>query len=134
MDISVHDNRLISYCVLSETHEIRMHTIYEDREPYEYTDVVFSGVVAYYFEQDTFKTILFDIEEEDIARIYDSNRDRFAAGQNYGWPGMWNKSEQTALEYLASLGVKGFTLSSVCGMSGWVLAKSMSKFDASSLL
>ncbi|MBC7529620.1 MAG: hypothetical protein H7308_18995 [Chthonomonadaceae bacterium] len=122
---------MISYCVLSETREIRLQTIYEDHEPYEYTNVIFSGVIAYHFQQDSFGTIIFDIEETDVAQLYAENRERFESGRNYGWPGGWNKSEETILDYLVSSGIKGFALSSSCGMDGWVMAQTMSKIAVS---
>ena len=40
-DISVHDNFLISYEVLCQEREIYLHTAFLDREPHEYTDVIF---------------------------------------------------------------------------------------------
>lgn len=131
MNISIHDNRLLSYCVSSDTGEILLHTIYEDAEPYEVTDVIFSGVVAYHFAQDNFSTIIFDVQETDAAAIYGSNKEQFAIGQKYGWPGTWNGSEAEALAYLLAHRVKGFVLSSSYGMNGWVLAQEMNKIKVS---
>lgn len=133
MDISVHDNRLLSYCVNNDTREIRLHTVYEDGEPQEHTDVVFSGVAAYHFEQDNFGTIIFDIRAAEAAAIYAGDKERFKTGQKYGWPGVWNTSETAALAYLLAQGVKGFVLSSSYGMNGWVLARSMSAVKTQAL-
>ena len=126
MDISIHDNHLISYCVLSNAKEIHLHTSFRHLGTPEYTDVVFTDVVAYQFEYDSFGTILFDIVEVDPASIYNGDKARFLDGAKYGWPGPWRNDEQ-ALDYLSQHGVKGFELQSSCGMSGWVLAQSMSK-------
>lgn len=126
MEISIHDNRLLSYCVSGEAREIRLHTIYDDREPNEYTDVVFSGVVAYFFEQDNFGTIIFDVHETDVAKLYAAQKMQFEIGRKYCWPGAWNTSEQATLSHLVSYGTKAFELCSSIGMNGWVLAQSMS--------
>ena len=45
-EISIHDNQLLSYTVNCEENLIILRTVYRDREPYEYTVVEFSGVVA----------------------------------------------------------------------------------------
>ena len=58
---SIHDNELLSYTVNCADSKITLRTAYREREPYEFTDVIFSGVVAYHFESDNFNTIIFDI-------------------------------------------------------------------------
>lgn len=125
MDISVHDNALNSYCVNAERAEITLHTSYAHQNRQEYSDVVFSGVVAYNFERDSFGTIIFDIDETTVESIYTDERERFESGRKYCWPGTWNKSDDSVLTYLLENEIKGYWLSSSFGMVGWVLAKSM---------
>lgn len=130
MEISVHDNVLVSYEVLSERREIRLYTEFRDNgEPFEHTDVVFTGVSAYHFWQDCFGNIIFDIDETTPEAIYRDHRAEFEAGWRYGWPGNWGKTEEAALAYFREHGVRGFTLQTSYGMDGWVLAESMERFQ-----
>ncbi len=130
MEISVHDNFLVSYEVLSEQRQIRLHTEFRDKgEPFEHTDVVFTGVSAYHFWQDCFANIIFDIDETAPEAVYNGHRAEFEAGWRYGWPGDWGKTEEAALAYFRKHGVRGFTLQSSCGMAGWILAKTMEKIS-----
>lgn len=129
MDISVHDNHLLSYIVSSETREIRLRTVYPayDQVEAEYTDVIFTGVIAYHFINDSFGTIITDVSETSVESIYAEYKDLFDVGKRYGWPGIWNENEKREADpaYLGAQGIKGFYLSSAIGMTGWVLAKDM---------
>ncbi len=126
MNTSIHDNSLHSYCVNADTKEIRLHTFYAHPESQEFTDVVFTGVAAYRFEGDNFMTIIFDVYETPAEKIYAENRDWFEHGRSYLWPGAWNHSEEAVLAYLIESEIKGYMLTASLGMTGWVLAKSMS--------
>ena len=106
---------------------IILRTIYRDREPYEYTAVVFSGVVAYHFESDNFGTILFDISEETVQAICTEYRALFVARKKYGWPAIDYKAEQELLEKLNEQNIRGFSISSSYGMTGFVLAREMQR-------
>ncbi len=125
MELSVHDNQILSYCVSAEKAEIRLHTLFSDHEPREYTDIVFVDVVAYHFDHDNFGNIIFDVSEIDLLDLYIENKNLFDRGRNYGWPGPCNTSEDALLDYLNQREIKAFALSSSYGMSGWVLAKTM---------
>lgn len=125
MEISIHDNQILSYCVSAEKAEIRLHTFFSDHEPHEYTDIVFADVAAYYFENDNFRTIIFGVDEIDLLALYTESKELFDRGRNYGWPGPWNTSEDALLDYLNQREIKAFALSSSYGMSGWILAKTM---------
>lgn len=130
MEISVHDNFLVSYEVCCERREIRLHTEFRDvGEPFEHTDVIFTGVSAYHFWQDCFDNIIFDIDETAPETIFRDHRVEFEAGWKYGWPGDWGKTEQSALAHFREHGVRGFILQSSCGMDGWILAKKMEKIS-----
>jgi hypothetical protein len=121
--ISVHDNRVLRYVVDAERQRIVVYTRYEDREPFEHTAIVFEGVLAHHFEGDDFKTILSDLEEVPVASIVEQHRPRFERGVRYGWPGMWNKSPESAVAYFEAEKAKAFELQSSCGLSGWVVAR-----------
>jgi hypothetical protein len=127
MEISVHDNFLVSYEVLCEQHEIRLHTEFRDRQPIERTDVIFRGVEAYHFYRDNFQTIIFDITEDSAEGILAEDSARFEEGRRYSWPGPWNNSDAAIKAHLKERGVRGFSLSSSFGMCGWILALSMAR-------
>ena len=126
-DISIHDNRLISYEVFCERREICLRTEFRDRgEPFEFTDVFFTGVTAYDFWHDSdMGTIIFDITEVPAADIYAEHAEQFRKGVRYGWPGDWAETAETAASFFQRHGIRGFALGSSCGMSGWVLAREM---------
>jgi hypothetical protein len=126
-EISIHDNRLISYEVFCERREICFRTEFRDRgEPFEFSDVFFTGVIAYDFWHDSeMGTIIFDITEVPAADIYAEHEEEFRAGVRYGWPGEWAETPEEAASYFQKHGVRGFELASSCGMSGWVLAREM---------
>lgn len=127
MDISVHDNVLISYEVLAEKREIHLHTKLPGTKC-EHTDIIFRGVEGYYFFHDNFETIIFDVKEISVDRILEDDRERFDEGWRFAWPGRWNTdSEASRKAYLTERGVRGFELSSSYGMSGWILAKSVDR-------
>lgn len=128
MELSVHDNFLVSYEVLCEQREIRLHTEFRDvalGAPFEYTDVVFRGVFAYHFQQDTLMNIIFDIEEVAVTDILEKSQALFAAGRPYGWPRVEGSPQPNLEAYLSANDVRGFEIASSYGLSGWVLAQSM---------
>ena len=128
MELSVHDNFLVSYEVLCEQREIRLHTEYRDvalDAPFEYTDVVFRGVFAYHFQQDTLTNILFDIEEVAVASILADAQALLDAGRAYGWPRIEGSPSPALEAYLSANDVRGFEIASSYGLGGWVLAQSM---------
>jgi len=129
MESSIHDNFLVSYEVLCEKREIRLRTEFRDRSPVEYTDVIFRGVEAYHLHGDNFQNIVFDITETSVEDILTEDSERFEEGRNYGWPGMWNDSETAMRAYLLERGVRGFSISSSFGMSGWIIAESMERIS-----
>ena len=126
-EISVHDNVLVSYEVLCERREIRLRTEYRERgEPYEATDVLFTGVVAYDFQHDSEgATILFHISEVPPDDIYAGCADEFREGIRYGWPGQWAQSAASAAAHFQQHSTRGFEIRPSCGMGGWVLASGM---------
>jgi hypothetical protein len=117
MELSVHDNILYGYTVVSDQNQTRSYTItlyteFLDTPPVEYTDIVFTGVVAHHFESELPNSILFDIEETDLERTYNDDQELFERLKNYGWP----CSYTTLDELFASLKakqIKAFTISAV---------------------
>lgn len=126
MEISVQDNVLVSYEVLCERREIRLHTSFRGQDC-ELTDIIFTGVEAYHFAHDNFSTIVFDIIETTAEDIVGQERARFDEGRPYCWPGIWNESPDSAVAYLRERGCRGFWGESSYGMSGWILATGLDR-------
>jgi hypothetical protein len=120
---SIHDNRVISYEVDGEARRIVLRTRFEDSVPVEYTDVIFEGVLAYYFENDNFGSILFSIKEVPVLQLVEDDRSLFEEGVRFGWPGPWNVSPESSIQYIQSEGGKAFEIFSSYGLSGWVIAE-----------
>jgi hypothetical protein len=121
---SIHDNRVISYEVDGQNRRVVLHTRFEERQPFEVTDVIFEGVLAYHFENDNFGNILFGIEEVPVEQLVQENRSLFEQGAPYAWPGPWNDTPETSVHHLIAKGAKAFEISSSYGLSGWVIAES----------
>ena len=123
-EVSIHDNLVLSYTVDCRDKKIIFRIAFYDAEPHEYTDIIFSEVVAYHFEGDNCQTILFDILQASPEEIYLSHREVFERKKNYAWPFDYN-TEQELLKKLNDKSIKGFLISSSYGMDGFVLAENM---------
>jgi hypothetical protein len=121
---SIHDNRVVSYEVDGDRRRIVLHTRFEEREPFEYTDLIFEGVFAYHFQNDNFGNILFGVEEVGVSQLVFANSSLFEDGSKYAWPGPWNESIEACTGYLRTKGAKAFEISSSYGLDGWVIAES----------
>lgn len=123
MALSVHDNHLVSYEVLSAQHKIVLRTEYRDGgELPDVTAVIFTGVEGYHFELDCFENILFDVERVPVARILEERAEEISAAARYvTWP--WVQDLAQAHEWLESKGIVGFLVDSSVGLCGWVLAQ-----------
>jgi len=126
-EISVHDNHLVAYSVLAPEKKIVLQTEFRDREPHEFTDIVFEDVLAYHFENDLFGTIIFDVAEVDLAALLKEHATMFEYGWRYGWPRGWESQKEEIGAFVRRLEMRAFELSSSYGMSGWVIAKRMAK-------
>jgi len=108
-----------------------LHTVYPPSDPPEYTDIVFSGVVAYHIEQQTFRNsgvsanIIFDVKESEAKLILSQYADLLAASKNYGWPTLEYANLDELVMHLTSNGTKCFEIHSSCGLFGFVFAARM---------
>src|SRR5439155_16532339 len=115
MELSVHDNILYGYTVVADQNQSRSYTItlyteFLDSPPAEYTNVVFTGVVAHHFESELPNSILFDIEETDLERTYIDDQELFERLKNYGWPYIYTTSDELFVTLKAKQ-IKAFTIS-----------------------
>jgi hypothetical protein len=126
MERSVHDNLLYGYEVACEGRRIVLHTEFRDGGVEEFTDVIFSGVVAHHFQDVLTGNILFGIDEMDVEQIVQSWGELFSEGTRHGWPDVIkydNPADLVAM--LRERGVKAFEISSSFGLRGFVLATAM---------
>ncbi len=121
---SVHDNVVYAYSVDCNGERLTLHTAFGEREPREFTDVIFRGVVAHHFAHVLAGNILFDVTEVEVANVLRDNADLFADSWRYGWPSIEYEGD---LEFLAkalkAASVRAYSISSSYGLSGWVLAR-----------
>lgn len=119
---SVHDSVLLAYTVESAERQITFQTLYNQKER---TDVVFSGVLAYHFEGDSLRTILFDIYEVSLEKLLAEHAALFERRRNYGWPVLVYGSPEELLQKLRLYDVKAFEVRSSYGLDGFVLAQDL---------
>jgi hypothetical protein len=126
----IHDNNIYSYIVDCERRRVILHTANHDCEPSEFTDVVFHDVVAHCFDCVLAGNILFDIVEVDIETLVRDNGDLFETSWRYGWPPVEYDGDLIVLvSALISGSVRGYSISSSYGLSGWVLAGSCERLS-----
>lgn len=86
---------------------------------------------GYQFENDVFGNIIFGVEPVTVEYLLtEFGADMSESYRTAGSPGPWAADLGSACAYLGEHGIKGFTLSSSHGLSGWVLAKEVSVVNA----
>src|SRR5262249_10122899 len=106
-------------------------TVWPHVEPPEYTDVVFDGVVVHHFEQQKVgggpvpANVLFDVEEADPLFILAQYEDLLSRTKQYGWPVSRYEGLKDLVTQLTVGGARCFEVHGVCGLHGFVFARSM---------
>ena len=122
---SVHDNIVFGYSVDCAGRRLVLHTVFRDREPVEYTDIVFHEVFAHRFEHVLEGNILFDVSEVDVASFVQGEADMFAESWRYGWPPFgYDGNLSQLVRSMQAASARAFAVSSSYGLSGWVVARS----------
>lgn len=132
MELSIHDNILYAYLVVSEQEDPYLYTItlfteFSDSSSSEYTDIVFTGVLTHHFEHELSHSILFDVEERDFEYIYENDPDLFERSKDYGWPPYMRTTFAELIATLKTQDIKAFVISTSYGLDGWIWAKQMTK-------
>jgi hypothetical protein len=122
---SIHDNNVLSYAVDAVKGEIVLRTAFPNREGPDFTNVLFRGVTAYFFEGDNLRTILLNIGEVPAEQVFEQEKERFTENRKVLWPGGWNDSDASVMAHIAKTGVRAYVIQSAYGMAGWVWATSM---------
>ena len=131
MEGSVHDNWLYAHAVDHERCRIVLHTVYPHVQPPEYTDIVFEGVVVHHFEQQKVgggpypANVLFDVEQADPHFILSQYAELLARTRNYGWPVLHYDGQEDLVAQLTADRARCFEVHGVCGLHGFVFARSM---------
>src|SRR5436190_5935403 len=94
---SVHDNVIYAYSVNCEQQQVILHTAFRDRQPHEFTDVVFRDVVAHHFEHVLKGNIVCDIEEVDVDWLVHNSERVLSDSWRYGWPQIEYRGDLDAL-------------------------------------
>ena len=133
MSRSVHDNYLTGYSVDSKSKTIRFQTEYQDGgEPFEYTDVVFSGVVDHMFINAVMPSIILNIEEADPSFVLNRDIAYIKEGSRVGgWPTLYNKNIDDLISQIRSNNLKVYQIYSSLGMDGWVICDSCDFVESS---
>ncbi|MBL7554886.1 MAG: hypothetical protein JNM24_03620 [Bdellovibrionaceae bacterium] len=125
-EISIHDNDVLGYEVDSIKRELTIKTEYSEHGASERTNIVFSNIEAYRIENDSFGTILNEIEEIDALKMLENQWELIKSVYgNSIWPGHWAKSFEEAKSHIIKTKCRAFYITSSIGMEGWVMAKSM---------
>ncbi|HYE62759.1 MAG TPA: hypothetical protein VD997_12255 [Phycisphaerales bacterium] len=120
---SVHDTTVYAYTVDRENRRVILHTAFRDKEPHEFTDIVFTDVVAHEFRRVHQPSTLFDVHEVDLAQFIGEHADHFEASWRHDWPPANACNDTTELlSTLTGMDVRAFTIDASQGLSGWVLA------------
>jgi hypothetical protein len=122
---SVHDNFVYAYTVDCERRRVTLHTAFRDREPHEFTDVIFHDVIAHWFEHVLPGNILFDVAEQDLGSIVQAHAAVFNESWRWGWPPVEYRGDLELLTAtLQAQSARAYSIGSSYGLSGWVLAGS----------
>ena len=136
MPDSVHDNWLYAHTVDHERSRIVLHTVFPHSDPWEYTDVVFEGVVANLFEHQQFEqqlqqgskyptNVLFEVEESDGHFILGRYEELLRLTKGWSWPVREYDGLDDLVSQLTKDGAKCFEVHGVFGLHGFVFAHSM---------
>jgi hypothetical protein len=120
---SVHDNFVYAYFIDCHNQRITLHTSYLDCDPHEFTDVIFSGVIAHIFEHVLRENILLGIKEVEPQLIVQQHAEMFKNSWRWGWPPIkYDGDLEVLAASLDSNSVRGFVIQGSAGLDGWVLA------------
>lgn len=123
--ISVHDNKIVSYQVNLEKEEIRIHTLTESGNN---VYIVFSGVLAHFFETQISNSIIFNIDEYPLLDFFKENKKLLEEQKPYCWPICYENIKELE-ETLIKENYIYYNICASYGLSGWVLAKKLEILD-----
>ena len=115
----IHDNIIIKYTVDFEKEEIVMETVNYHKEKIL---IKFDGVLVHYFEMAMPDSIIFNIDEYEGREVIKEKRELLKNTKAFCWP-LAYENENDLIKKLE--GYKYYIINSSSGLTGWVLAKTM---------
>lgn len=132
----IHDNWLYGQSIDHERRLLVLHTVYPHTgaDPWQYTDVVFEGVVVHHFDYQSYggggvggvpANVLFGVEEVDARFLLEPDRELLKRTKAYGWPVNSYEGLDDLIAQLTADGARGFEVHGSVGLAGFVFARSM---------
>ncbi|MCZ8520836.1 MULTISPECIES: hypothetical protein [Paenibacillus] len=118
--ISIHDNEITSYKVDLKNHKITFHTLSPTN--HQEVEVLFVEVLAHQFEAPLEGSIIFGIQEYELDRFIDGNRNLLEKQKKYCWP-MYYDNMNDLSSFLKKENYLYYVIQSSYGLNGWVVAK-----------
>lgn len=115
----IHDNIIIKYTVDFKKEEITMETVNYHKEKIL---IKFEGILSHYFEMAMPNSIIFDIDEYEGNEMIKENKELLRKTKKFCWP-LDYENESDLIKKLE--GYKYYIINSSSGLTGWVLAKTM---------
>lgn len=101
-----------------------LHTEFTENDPPEYTDVLFTGVVAHHFENTFSGNIILGIDEYSPLDFHEAFKSELEYQGRYGLP-ISVESASLFISEIENRSLKNFIVSSSYGMSGWIICANM---------
>jgi hypothetical protein len=120
----IHDNNIYQILIDCENREVILFTQSERQGQPEFTNIVFSGVLAHHTLHAMQYNILFSIEQIDPKEFFKTQVEESELLKKYTLPLAFNDAEGLAQE-LAKQHLSIFYIGSSYGISGWVIAQDM---------
>jgi hypothetical protein len=120
----IHDNNIYQILIDCENREITLFTQSERQEQPEFSNVVFTGVLAHHTLHAMQYNILFSIEQVDPREFFKTQYEESELLKKYTLPLSFNDAEGLA-QALAKQHLSIYYIGSSYGMSGWVIAEDM---------
>lgn len=117
--MGIHDNQIIGYEVELANNKIILHTLSDTNK---YIDVLFTDVLAHFFETQIPGSILFGIDESDVSKFCAVNEQLLEKQKNYGWP-IFYEDVIELQDFLIKNRYKYYGITASYGLSGWILAR-----------
>ena len=120
---SLHDNQLLAYEVSCALRQIKLYVKSSAATRW----IAFQRVEGYQFENDAFGNIIDSFGELTMEQFFAEYGSRIAeAFRIAGAPGPWAADIESAPLKLVDNGIRAFVINSSYGLSGWILAGTVS--------
>ena len=123
--MTFHDWHLLGYSVTNGGTQITLHLTWDyPDQPVKFSDLRFSGVIAYHFMHTT-GAIILDIEENDAGRFISEHADFFSLSAKSLGLRHWTGDIAAYTRDATARGLRAWTISSSIGFEGWIIAQNV---------